>query len=86
MTLAAQLAIPAKYGWREYVVAGGLMSYGTNLPDPIVAPVSMSGAFSRARSRRVAVMEPDKFELVLNAKTAKALGIEIPLCLSGPTR
>jgi putative ABC transport system substrate-binding protein len=77
--LAARHRIPAMYGVRELVEAGGLMGYGVNLPE-----MYQRGAFLVDRILRGAkpgalpVEQPTKFELVVNLKTAKALGLTIP--------
>ena len=71
--------IPAIYAAREFAAAGGLMSYGDSIPMRIVRSASMPAAFSRARSLRTCrSMQSIKFELVINLKTAKALGLEVP--------
>ena len=80
VALAARHAVPAIYDWREFAAAGGLISYGTSLTD-CVSPgrASTSAAFSRARSRPICrSQQPTKFELVINLKTAKALGLNVP--------
>ena len=67
------------YGPREFADAGGLMAYGPNLADAWTRAATYVDGFSRGSSRvNYPVEQPTKFELVINLKTAKALGLTIP--------
>jgi len=78
-TLAAHYALPAFYPLSDYVVAGGLISYGANLAESWrQAGTYVAKIVKGAKPSELPVIQPAKFELVLNSKTAKALGLEIP--------
>lgn len=79
VALAAAERLPAIYPWREFVDAGGLMSYGANTADLYRrAGGYVSRILRGVKPADLAVEQPTKFELVLNGETAKALGIAFP--------
>ena len=76
-TLALAARLPAIYNSREYVEAGGLMSYGPNFPDLFRRAADMVDKILRgAKPADLPVEQPTKFDLVINLTTAKALGLD----------
>jgi len=82
VSLANRHAIPAMYPFREFATAGGLMTYGADIAEVFRETGVYTGRILRGQSPAdLPVLQPTKFDLVLNLKAAKALGITVPLTL-----
>jgi putative ABC transport system substrate-binding protein len=79
VALAARYRLPAVYAWREFVTAGGLMSYGVEFVEQFRQAASYVDRILRGSSpAELPVQAPTKFQTVLNRKTAKTLGLTVP--------
>ena len=77
--MVARLKLPAVYGWREFADAGGLMSYGPNLPELYRQSARLVDRIVRGTKPGDLPFElPTRYELVVNLKTAKSMGLAIP--------
>ena len=80
--LAARYHVPAVYPWRFFAELGGLLSYGSVQRDMFrIAATYVDRILKGAKPADLPVQAPTKYELVINRKTAKALGLDVPLQL-----
>jgi putative ABC transport system substrate-binding protein len=82
IALACKHQLPAIWEWPDFVESGGLMSYGTSIVDTYRLVGAYAGrVLAGEKTAELPVLQPVKFDLAINTKTARALGIEIPASL-----
>jgi len=80
--LTAKHRLPSSYAYREFAEAGGLMAYGTSLEENIdLAAFAADRVLKGAKPADIPMLQPTKTELIINLKTARALGLTIPPAL-----
>jgi ABC-type uncharacterized transport system substrate-binding protein len=78
-SLALSARLPTMYNYREFAEAGGLMSYGANVPDLFRRAANFADKILRgSKPSNIPVEQPTRFDLIINLKTAKALGLDVP--------
>jgi putative ABC transport system substrate-binding protein len=81
LTLAARHSVPTIFSWRDDAEAGGLMSYGSTFDEYHQVGIYIGRILKGEKPANMPVLQPTKFEFVINLQTAKALGIDIPSTL-----